>query len=149
MKPSQSLSSLLLALLCSLITAQAASVRVANQGDVLSLDPHSLNEAVQLSFLNNVFESLVTRGKDLKLVPSLAVAWRLKSPTVWQFDLRKDVVFHDGAPFSADDVVYSLDRARAKAPMCVLNWELSRRCARRAICRLRSTPPYPTRSCRT
>lgn len=114
MKPSQSLSSLLLALLCSLITAQAASVRVANQGDVLSLDPHSLNEAVQLSFLNNVFESLVTRGKDLKLVPSLAVAWRLKSPTVWQFDLRKDVVFHDGAPFSADDVVYSLDRARGE-----------------------------------
>lgn len=92
----------------------AASVRVANQGDVLSLDPHSLNEAVQLSFLNNVFESLVTRGKDLKLVPSLAVGWRLKSPTVWQFDLRKDVVFHDGAPFSADDVVYSLDRARGE-----------------------------------
>lgn len=114
MKPSQSLSSLLLALLCSVTTAQAASVRVANQGDVLSLDPHSLNEAVQLSFLNNVFESLVTRGKDLKLVPSLAVAWRLKSPTVWQFDLRKDVVFHDGAPFSADDVVFSLDRARGE-----------------------------------
>jgi len=90
------------------------SVRVANQGDVLTLDPHSLNEAVQLSFLNNIFESLVTRGKDLKLMPSLAVAWRLKSPTVWQFDLRKDVVFHDGASFSADDVVFSLDRARGE-----------------------------------
>lgn len=114
MKRFQFLSSLLLALLGTVTAAQAASVRVANQGDVLSLDPHSLNEAVQLSFLNNVFESLVTRGKDLKLVPSLAVAWRLKSPTVWQFDLRKDVVFHDGAPFSADDVVFSLDRARGE-----------------------------------
>ncbi|PKO68765.1 MAG: ABC transporter substrate-binding protein [Betaproteobacteria bacterium HGW-Betaproteobacteria-16] len=100
--------------LCATFSVQAASVRVANQGDVLSLDPHSLNEAVQLSFLNNVFESLVTRGKDLKLTPSLAVAWRLKSPTVWQFDLRKDVVFHDGASFSADDVVFSLDRARGE-----------------------------------
>ena len=108
------LPALLLSLLCALAPAHAASVRVGNQGDVLSLDPHSLNEAVQLSFLNNVFESLVTRGKDLKLTPSLAVAWRLKSPTVWQFDLRRDVVFHDGAPFSADDVVFSLERARGE-----------------------------------
>ena len=94
------------------VPVHAASVRVANQGDVLSLDPHSLNEAVQLAFLNNVYESLVTRGKDLKIVPSLASAWRLKSPTVWQFDLRKGVVFHDGAAFTADDVIFSLNRAR-------------------------------------
>ena len=89
-------------------------LRVANQGDVLSLDPHSLNEAVQLSFLNNVFESLVTRDKQLRLGPSLATAWRLKSPTVWQFDLRQGVVFHDGASFGADDAVFSLDRARGE-----------------------------------
>jgi peptide/nickel transport system substrate-binding protein len=104
----------LLALAFGMPPAQAATVRVANQGDVLSLDPHSLNEAVQLSFLNNVFESLVTRGKDLKLTPSLATAWRLKSPTVWQFDLRAGVVFHDGTPFTAEDVVFSLDRARGE-----------------------------------
>jgi peptide/nickel transport system substrate-binding protein len=94
--------------------AHASSVRVANQGDVLSLDPHSLNEAVQLAFLNNVFESLVTRDQALKVVPSLAVAWRLTAPTVWQFDLRKGVKFHDGANFSADDVVFSLNRARGE-----------------------------------
>jgi len=105
---------MILTCLLTATSAQSATVRVANQGDVLTLDPHSLNEAVQLSFLNNIFESLVTRGKDLKLMPSLAVAWRLKSPTVWQFDLRKDVVFHDGASFSADDVVFSLDRARGE-----------------------------------
>jgi peptide/nickel transport system substrate-binding protein len=93
---------------------QANSVRVANQGDVLSLDPHSLNEAVQLAFLNNVYESLVTRDKDLKVTPSLAVAWRLTSPTVWQFDLRKGVVFHDGAAFTAEDVVFSINRARGE-----------------------------------
>jgi peptide/nickel transport system substrate-binding protein len=92
--------------------AQAASVRVANQGDVLSLDPHSFNEAVQLAFLNNVFESLVTRGKDLKLTPSLATQWSLKTTTVWVFELRKGVSFHDGKPFSADDVVFTLNRAR-------------------------------------
>jgi peptide/nickel transport system substrate-binding protein len=100
--------------LVPLAHAQNLSLRVANQGDVLSLDPHSLNEAVQLSFLNNVFESLVTRDKQLRVGPSLATAWRLKSPTVWQFDLRQGVTFHDGAAFGADDVVFSLDRARGE-----------------------------------
>jgi peptide/nickel transport system substrate-binding protein len=94
--------------------ALGASVRVANQGDVLSLDPHSFNEAVQLSFLNNVFEALVTRGKDLKLTPSLATAWKATGPTTWRFELRRKVQFHDGAPFSADDVVFSLERARGE-----------------------------------
>jgi peptide/nickel transport system substrate-binding protein len=99
-------------LLVASTSGHAASVRVSNQGDVLSLDPHSLNEAVQLAFLNNVFESLVTRGKDLKLIPSLATQWSLKTPTIWVFELRKGVSFHDGKSFSADDVVFSLDRAR-------------------------------------
>ena len=120
--PTHLLRSLSLALLAGLALAPVAqaqqpafqTLRVANQGDVLSLDPHSLNEAVQLSFLNNVYESLVTRDRQLRVGPSLATAWRLKSPTVWQFDLRKGVTFHDGAPFGADDVVFSLDRARGE-----------------------------------
>ncbi len=98
----------------SVACAQPVTLRVANQGDVLSLDPHTLNEAVQLAFLNNIFESLVTRDPQLKVIPSLATAWRLKNPTTWQFDLREGVSFHDGAPFSADDVTFSLDRARGE-----------------------------------
>jgi peptide/nickel transport system substrate-binding protein len=94
------------------MSGHAASVRVGNQGDALSMDPHSLNEAVQLGFLNNVFESLVTRDKTLALAPSLATAWRAVQPTVWEFELRRNVRFHDGAPFSAADVLFSLQRAR-------------------------------------
>jgi peptide/nickel transport system substrate-binding protein len=109
--PGKRCAAVLFALL-ALGSSHAASIKVGNQGDVLSLDPHSLNEAVQLAFLNNVFEALVTRGKDLKLTPSLATAWRLKSPTVWQFDLRQGVKFHDGTPFTAQDVLFSLNRAR-------------------------------------
>jgi peptide/nickel transport system substrate-binding protein len=45
-------------------------LRVANQGDALSMDPHSLNETLQISVVSNVYESLVTRGKDYKLAPS-------------------------------------------------------------------------------
>lgn len=95
-------------------SAHAATVRVANQGDVLSLDPHSFNEAIQLSFLNNVFESLATRGKDLQIGPSLATSWVAATPTTWRFELRRNVRFHDGSPFTADDVVFSLERARGE-----------------------------------
>jgi len=89
----------------------AASLRVANRGDVLSMDPHSLFEALQTSFLANLYEPLVKRGKDMQLVPALAVRWRQASPTVWRFELRRGVRFHDGTPFDADDVVFSFGRA--------------------------------------
>ncbi|RVT49827.1 ABC transporter substrate-binding protein [Rubrivivax albus] len=92
--------------------AQSATLRVATQGDALSMDPHSLAEAVQLSFLGNVYEPLVTRGKQLELQPALATRWSLISPNVWRFELRRGVRFHDGAAFDADDVVFSIERAR-------------------------------------
>lgn len=91
--------------------AQAQTVRIANQGDALSMDPHSLNESLQLSVDGNVYEGLVGRGKDLSLVPALATSWKQTSPTVWRFQLRKGVQFHDGTPFNADDVVFSFARA--------------------------------------
>ncbi|HEY8360019.1 MAG TPA: ABC transporter substrate-binding protein, partial [Ramlibacter sp.] len=92
------------------VGAQAQTVRIANQGDALSLDPHSLNESLQLSVTNNVYEPLVGRNKDLSLAPNLATSWKQTSPTVWRFELRKGVLFHDGTPFTADDVVFSLAR---------------------------------------
>ena len=91
-------------------SAQAATVRIANQGDALSLDPHSLNESLQVSVLSNVYESLIGRDKHMKLTPLLATSWEAVSPTVWRFKLRKGVHFHDGTPFSADDVVFSFAR---------------------------------------
>jgi peptide/nickel transport system substrate-binding protein len=109
------LSALVIALATAIgLPATAKTVRVANQGDALSMDPHSLAEAVQLSLLGNVFEPLVTRDKALALAPALAASWKLLSPTVWRFELRRDVRFHDGAGFDADDVIFSLQRARGE-----------------------------------
>jgi peptide/nickel transport system substrate-binding protein len=98
------------ALLALAAGAQAQTVRIANQGDSLSMDPHSLNESLQLSVTNNIYEPLVGRNKDLSLAPALATSWKQTSPTVWRFELRKGVLFHDGTPFTADDVVFSLAR---------------------------------------
>ena len=104
---------LLAALLCaSAALAQAQTVRIANQGDALSMDPHSLNESLQLDVNNNVYDTLVQRNKDLSLAPGLATAWKQMSPTVWRFELRKGVQFHDGTPFTADDVIFSLNRTQ-------------------------------------
>lgn len=89
----------------------AATLRVANQGDAQSMDPHSLNESLQLSFTGNIYEPLVGRDKKLGLTPALATKWSATSPTVWRFELRKNVKFHDGAPFTADDVVFTFQRA--------------------------------------
>jgi len=95
--------------------AHAQTIRVANQGDALSLDPHSLNEIVQLSLTGNVYEGLVGFDKALNVVPALATEWQQTAPNVWRFTLRQGVQFHDGTPFTADDVLFSFTRAAAES----------------------------------
>ena len=94
--------------------SRAATFRWANNGDVTSMDPDTLQETVQLSFLANIYEPLVQRDENLKLIPGLAVKWRQVSPTVWRFHLRPGVKWQDGTPFTADDVVFSFHRIEAK-----------------------------------
>jgi peptide/nickel transport system substrate-binding protein len=105
------LASMTLGLVLMASTAQAVVLRVANQGDAQSMDPHSLNELLQLTFTNNIYEPLVARDKQLGLTPGLATKWTQPNPKVWRFELRRGVSFHDGTPFTADDVVFSFSRA--------------------------------------
>jgi peptide/nickel transport system substrate-binding protein len=93
--------------------ATGATFRFADQGDSISMDPHALNETLQLNITGNMYEPLVGRGKQLELVPLLATAWKQTGPTVWRFNLRSGVKFHDGTPFTADDVIFSYERAKA------------------------------------
>jgi peptide/nickel transport system substrate-binding protein len=106
-------ATVLCAVAATSFVASAQTLRVANQGDSLSMDPHSLNESLQLSVTGNAYEGLVIRNKDLSLAPGLATSWKQTSPTVWRFELRKGVQFHDGTPFTADDVVFSFNRTQA------------------------------------
>ena len=107
-----SLFAAMLAFACA--GAQAVTLRLANQGDATSMDPHSLNESLQLSFTGNVYEPLVGRDKKLGLVPMLASGWKQTSPTVWRFELRKGVKFHDGQAFTADDVLFTFARIQGE-----------------------------------
>jgi peptide/nickel transport system substrate-binding protein len=93
--------------------AQGKVFKWANDGDVNSMDPYARNETFLLSFLQNVYEPLIRRDGAMKMEPGLATAWKLKSPTVWEFKLRQGVKFSDGTPFTADDVVFSYTRAQS------------------------------------
>jgi peptide/nickel transport system substrate-binding protein len=104
-------ATLVTAAMITMGAASAQTIRIGNQGDALSMDPHSLNESLQLSVTGNIYEPLVGRDANLQLAPALATSWKQTSPTVWRFELRKGVKFHDGAPFTADDVLFSFERA--------------------------------------
>ena len=93
--------------------ASSQVLRYANQGDLKSLDPYTLRETTTIAHHGEVYEGLVTRDKDLKIIPSLAESWETPEPTRWRFHLRHNVKFHNGDPFTADDVVFSADRVRA------------------------------------
>jgi peptide/nickel transport system substrate-binding protein len=93
--------------------ASAQILRYANQGELKSLDPYTLRETTTIAHHGHVYEGLVGRDKELKIVPALAESWETPEPTRWRFHLRHNVKFHNGDPFTADDVVFSADRVRA------------------------------------
>ncbi len=99
-----------IALLCSIGNAKTLKVGLAS--GALSMDPYAHNETATNSILSNVFDSLIAFDKDIKTHPSLAVSWTNPEPTVWLMKLRKNVKFHNGSAFNADDVVFSFDRVK-------------------------------------
>jgi len=110
---SRTLVALLLTSTMLATAAEARSVKWARSGDALTLDPHSQNEGPTHNLNHHIYEPLIIRDNQGKPLPALAESWAITSdPTVWEFKLRKGVKFHDGASFTADDVVFSYQRAR-------------------------------------
>jgi peptide/nickel transport system substrate-binding protein len=106
----RSLSLLCLAALA--LSAQAQTLRWASQGDAQTMDPYSQNELLTNAMNGQVYETLVNRSKSMALEPVLATEWQQTGPLQWRFKLRPNVKFHDGGAFTADDVVFSIQRAR-------------------------------------
>jgi peptide/nickel transport system substrate-binding protein len=92
--------------------AAAQTLRWASQGDSLTMDPHAQNEGLTNALNGQVYERLVRRDRTLAIVPSLATRWQQTGPLSWRFTLRQGVRFHDGTPLTADDVVFSVQRAQ-------------------------------------
>ena len=85
-------------------------VAIGLQAAITSIDPHFHNLSPNNGLLLHVFEPLVKRDANQKLVPGLATSWKALDDLTWEFKLRKGVKFHDGSPFNADDVVFTLKR---------------------------------------
>ncbi|HEY9026034.1 MAG TPA: ABC transporter substrate-binding protein, partial [Burkholderiaceae bacterium] len=93
--------------------AQAASLRVATAFDPQTMDPHSLALQYHTRVVFQIYEPLVGRDRHYRLVPMLATGWAQTDPRTWRFKLRPGVRFHDGSPFTAEDAVFSIERALA------------------------------------
>ena len=90
--------------------ASAEVLRWSSQGDIVTFDPYAHTESFTSSVLHHVYEPLVRRAKSLEIEPALATEWEVVEPTRWRFTLRDGVTFHNGNPFTADDVVASFER---------------------------------------
>ncbi|HEY2133614.1 MAG TPA: ABC transporter substrate-binding protein [Acetobacteraceae bacterium] len=92
------------------VPARAAVLRYAAGQDVAIMDPYMVDETFTTNFLASIYEPLVRRGREMEIEPGLAASWEQAEPTRWRFHLRQSVKFQDGMPFTAEDVVFSLER---------------------------------------
>ena len=90
-------------------------LRWSSATEPLSFDPHAANHTPTAAETSQVYEPLVDFNSSYEIEPALAIAWKLTSPTTWQFNLRRGVRFHDGTPFTSEDVVFSLNRALSES----------------------------------
>lgn len=91
--------------------AFAADLRIGLSAPVTSIDPHFANAAPNSSFARHIFDTLVMRAPDGRPVPHLALSWTPLSEALWEFKLRPGVTWHDGRPFTAEDVIFTFNRA--------------------------------------
>ncbi|MGF1446696.1 MAG: ABC transporter substrate-binding protein [Pikeienuella sp.] len=96
--------------------AAAETLRWARAGDSLTLDPHAQNEGPTHTVAHQIYEPLIIRDMSGAIQAALATDWAPKAddPNVWVFNLRQGVTFHDGADFTAEDVVFSITRAKSE-----------------------------------
>lgn len=104
----------LVALSLSVSSLSAETFKWAGTTDPQTMDPHAVNSAPVLGFLNNIYEGLVRRNKQMKIEGSLAESWEALGSDGWRFNLRKGVKFQDGSDFNAEDVMFSYQRASSE-----------------------------------
>lgn len=101
-------------LLGTVSVSSAETLRWARAGDSLTLDPHSQNEGPTHALAQQIYEPLISPDMEARPIPALATEWAVKegNPNVWVFKLREGVKFHGGEDLTAEDVVFSFERAK-------------------------------------
>jgi peptide/nickel transport system substrate-binding protein len=101
---------LALAACAFLPAALAQNLVLGTKLELNTLDPHFFAAFPTGSSHEYLYDKLVILDDKLKVTPSLAQSWKLIDDLTWEFRLRKGVSFHDGSPFTADDVLFTVDR---------------------------------------
>ena len=84
---------------------------VANGADPVTFDIQATNDQATTRVARQIYDTLITQTNDLELEPGLATEWEEVEENLFEFKLREDVVFHNGEPFTAADVEFTLRRA--------------------------------------
>ena len=101
---------LLLAVFASAAHAQPVTITISPPAEATTMDPGRSTQVLTVNYFYNLYDSLIRWDTALKLQPALATSWRNVNETTWEFTLRQGVKFHDGSPFTADDVKATLER---------------------------------------
>jgi peptide/nickel transport system substrate-binding protein len=92
--------------------ASAATLVIGRASEQSSLDPLFSRTGNNGDTSVDMFDQLIASDGNNQIMPALALSWHDVDPTTWEIKLRPGVTFHDGSPFTADDVIFSVDRAR-------------------------------------
>ena len=103
------------ALAVAALPAAAQELKIGLKTEPTSLDPQYHDLGANNQIANHLFDPLVARDDKQLPTPGLATSWKAIGDTVWEFKLRPSVTFHDGSPFTAEDVVFTFGRA-ARVP---------------------------------
>ena len=98
-------------MLLGAVPASADNLTIALASEPTSMDPHYHNLTPNNSMALHIFDTLILTNEKQQQYPGLATSWKTIDDTTWEFKLRKGVKFHDGSPFTADDVIFTFERA--------------------------------------
>ncbi|HEY4251710.1 MAG TPA: ABC transporter substrate-binding protein [Roseomonas sp.] len=90
--------------------AAAPTLTIGNGAPVTTIDPHFHNVGPNNAMAMHIFDTLVWRDSRARAHPMLAESYTAIAETVWELKLRQGVTWHDGKPFTADDVVFTFER---------------------------------------
>jgi peptide/nickel transport system substrate-binding protein len=100
----------LLAALAPIAHAQPVTITISQPAEATTMDPGRSTQVLTVNYFYNLYDTLTRWDTALRLGPGLATAWKSVNETTWEFTLRQGIRFHDGSPFSAEDVKATLER---------------------------------------
>lgn len=117
------LSFCLFAVLTGICAAADTVINMGQENDIMSFDPHAQNDLGSASVIRHIYDTLLRTDPDNNIVPCLAESWRIIDDRTVEFKLRPGVKFHNGDPFTAEDVKFSIERQK-KSPRQAYNVDM-------------------------